>query len=68
MSEWSTDYESNQQRLDAPGSTYWLSDDKGWTVTKVTVDAAGPNASKPKWFPTEQRAKNWIELQVGKGE
>jgi len=66
MNEWGICFKSQQQRLDVPGATYWLSDDKGWSVVKVTVDAAGPNASKPKWFPTEQRAKNWINSQIGK--
>ena len=71
--DWETDHPSNgwkeceqslQQRLDVPGGTYWLSDDKGWSVVKVTVDAAGANASKPKWFPTEYAAKSWVEFLI----
>ena len=64
--QWEECEQSGQQRLDVPGGTYWLSDDKGWSVVKVTTDYAGVNASKPKWFPTEQRAKDWINSQIGK--
>ena len=64
--EWEYHEESDQQRLDVPGASYWLSENKGWTIVKVPIDAAGPNASKPRWFPTEQRAKNWIEKELKK--
>ena len=67
-SDWEVCFKSGQQKLDVPGGSWWLSENKGWAVVKVTIDAAGPNASKPKWFPTEQRAKNWVDKQIERGE
>lgn len=61
--EWTTCEQSGQQRLDALGGTFWLSDHikDVWTLVKVTADAAGPNESKPTRFATELRAKDWVK-------
>ena len=61
--EWTTCEQSGQQRLDALGGTFWLSEDIGdsCSLVKVTVDAAGPNPSKPMRFATELRAKDWVK-------
>jgi len=63
MCEWELQEESDQQRLDVPGGTFWLSNDVKdvWSLVKVTVDAAGPNTSEPLRFATELRAKDWVK-------
>jgi len=63
MCEWELQEESDQQRLDTLGGTFWLSNDikDVWTLVKVTADAAGPNESKPLRFATELRAKDWVK-------
>jgi len=67
LSDWELHDESGQLRLDALGGTFWLSDDvTGWLLVKVTVDAAGANASRPTRFATELRAKNWVEYLIQK--
>lgn len=66
--EWELHEESGQQRLDALGGTFWISEDIGDFVTlvKITADSAGPNASKPLRFATELRAKDWVEYLIEK--
>ncbi len=63
MCEWELQEESDQQRLDVPGGTFWLSNDVKdvWSLIFVTVDAAGPNESNPVRFATELRAKDWVK-------
>jgi len=63
MCEWTTCEQSGQQRLDALGGTFWLSNDVKdvWSLIFVTVDAAGPNESNPLRFATELRAKDWVK-------
>ena len=67
--DWETCEQSGQQRLDALGGTFWLSEDSGvWTLVNITVDAAGPKYLKPIRFATEYRAKNWVEYLIEKDE
>jgi len=68
MSEWELQEESELQRLDALGGTFWLSGGIGviWILVKVTVDAAGPNEAEPFRFATEQRAKDFVEYLIEK--
>jgi len=63
MCEWELQEESDQQYLDVPGGTFWLSNDVKdvWSLIFVTVDAAGPNESNPLRFATELRAKDWVK-------
>ena len=62
MSDWERHEESGQQRLDALGGVFWLSEDVGdsYSLIKITVDAAGVNPSKPQRFATEKRAKDYV--------
>ena len=62
--DWELHEESGQQRLEVPGGTYWLSPDIGdsYSLIKITIDAAGPNPSKPQRFATELRAKDYVEF------
>ena len=63
MCEWELQEESDQQRLEVSGGTFWLSNDVKdvWSLIFVTVDAAGPNESNPVRFATELRAKDWVK-------
>jgi hypothetical protein len=66
--EWECHDQSGQQSLDVPGGTFWLSPDMGdsYSLIKITVDAAGPNPSKPERFATEQRAKAYVDYLIEK--
>ena len=70
MTEWEIEEESGQQYIDCLGGRFWLSNDIGdiHQLVKVTVDAAGPNASRPTRFATELRAKDWVEYLIEKEE
>lgn len=62
MSEWELHDESGQQRLDALGGVFWLSEDIGdsYSLIKITADSAGVNPSRPQRFATEKRAKDYV--------
>lgn len=66
MDEWGLHDESGQQRLDALGGVFWLSEDVGdsYNLIKITVDSAGPNPSRPQRFATEKRAKDYVEFLI----
>lgn len=64
MDDWEECELSGQQRLDALGGTFWLEEHNGWNLTKITVDAAGPNPAKQMKFASEIDAKSWVEYLI----